>query len=173
MKNTIFALLGVFSVCSCATIPQGIEVVNSFDAEKYMGKWYEIARFDFRFEKDLNNVTATYSLNKNGSIKVENRGYNYISKEWKQAIGKAKLSGMAGEAKLKVSFFGPFYAPYNVIALDNEYKYALVIGKNFKYMWILSREKSIPETVKQNYLKIAKDAGFDTSALIWTEHSAS
>jgi apolipoprotein D and lipocalin family protein len=71
---------------------------------------------------------------------------------------------------LKVSFFGPFYAGYNVIALDNDYKYALVVGKNLNYLWILSREITIPEDVKQNFLKIAENAGYKTSELIWVEH---
>jgi len=121
---------------------------KTFDIEKYLGKWYEIARMDFRFERDLNNVTANYSRNDNGTIKVDNQGYNYVTKEWKQAIGKAKPAGQPDEARLKVSFFGPFYSAYNVIALDSEYKYALVAGKNLKYLWILSRETTVPESIK-------------------------
>ena len=73
-------------------------------------------------------------------------------------------------ARLKVSFFGPFYASYNVIELDNEYKYALVAGKDLSYLWILSRETTLPDNVKQNYLKIADGLGFKISALIWVEH---
>jgi apolipoprotein D and lipocalin family protein len=169
MSSSIFFVPVLLSFCSCATIPHGAKVVSPFDFEKYLGTWYEIARFDFRFERNMNNVTATYSFNENGTIKVDNRGYNYITKEWNQAIGKAKFAGSKDEAKLKVSFFGPFYAAYNVIAIDTEYKYALVVGKNLKFMWILSREKSIPENVKRNYLEIATGLGFDVSNLIWTE----
>ena len=98
------------------------------------------------------------------------RGFNTVKKEWTQAIGKAKFAGDQNTAMLKVSFFGPFYSGYNVIALDIEYKYALVAGKNLKYLWILSRETTIPEDVKDKYLKIAEDIGFDTSDLIWGEH---
>ena len=155
---------------SCTSIPKGAVAVKPFDIEKYLGKWYEIARMDFRFERDLNNVTANYSRNDNGTIKVDNQGYNYVTKEWKQAIGKAKPAGQPDEARLKVSFFGPFYSAYNVIALDSEYKYALVAGKNLKYLWILSRETTVPESVKNSYLKIAQDLGFDIAALIWVEH---
>ena len=155
---------------SCVTIPKGATAVSPFDKEKYLGKWYEIARMDFRFERNLNNTTANYSVNDDGSIKVVNRGYNYVKDEWDEAIGKAKFAGNENVARLKVSFFGPFYAPYNVIALDSEYKYALVAGKNQDYMWILSREKTVSEDVKQDYLKIAGDLGYNTSDLIWVEH---
>jgi apolipoprotein D and lipocalin family protein len=155
---------------SCLTIPKGAVAVKPFDKGKYLGTWYEIARMDFRFERNLNNTTANYSINADGSIKVVNRGFNYITKEWKQAVGKAKFLGKQDEARLKVSFFGPFYASYNVIALDNEYKYALVAGKNLSYLWILSRETAIPEDIKQNYLHLAESLGYKISDLIWVKH---
>jgi apolipoprotein D and lipocalin family protein len=169
---TLAAVAGItfLTLNSCATIPSGIEAIKPFDKVKYLGRWYEIARFDFRFERNLNNVTATYSLNRNGTIKVVNRGYDYVSGEWKEAIGKAKSAGDADEAKLKVSFFGPFYAGYNVIAIDNDYNYALIAGQNFKYLWLLSRETTMPDSVKESYLKIAQEAGYDVSALLWTLH---
>ena len=172
-KSIIVSLISVsimVGLCSCTSIPKGAVAVNPFDINKYLGKWYEIARMDFRFERNLNNTTANYSLNDNGSIKVDNRGYNYVTGEWKQAVGKAKPAGQPGEARLKVSFFGPFYSGYNVIALDNEYKYALVAGENLSYLWILSRETTVPDEVKSGYLTIARDLGYDTSALIWVEH---
>ena len=175
MKNLIrksfIGLVGIFSFGSCITIPKGAIPVKPFDKEKYLGKWYEIARMDFRFERNLNNTTADYSINNDGSIKVDNRGFNYKTNKWKQAIGKAKFIGEDNVAKLKVSFFGPFYSGYNVIALDKEYKYALVAGKNLYYLWILSRETTIPEDVKQKYLKIAEELGYKTSELIWVEHN--
>lgn len=157
-------------ISSCKTIPQGAEAVKPFYKEKYLGKWYEIARLDFKFEKNMNNTTAEYSLNENGTIKVDNRGYDTKKEEWKQAIGKAKFVGEDNIAMLKVSFFGPFYTGYNVIAIDSEYQYALVAGKNTDYLWILSREKSIPDDIKAKYLKLAEDIGFNTSELLWIEH---
>jgi len=151
-------------------MPKDIKTVKPFYLEKYLGKWYEIARLDFRFERNMNNVMANYSVNPDGTIKVDNRGYNYKTKEWKQAVGKAKMVGEPDEAKLKVSFFGPFYSAYNVIALDDEYKYALVAGKNLDYLWILARETTMPEEIKEKYIKIAQNLGYDTSVLIRTEH---
>lgn len=154
----------------CKTIPDGAKAVTSFDKEKYLGRWYEIARIDFKFEKNLNNTTAEYSLNKNGTIKVDNKGYDTIKKKWKQSIGKAKFVGSEDVAMLKVSFFGPFYGGYNVAAIDEDYKYALIVGGSLDYMWILSRETSIPEEVKDRYLQLAEGIGYDISRLIWVEH---
>ena len=174
MRNfTVTVILSVFTMIifqSCTTVPKGAVIVTSFDKERYLGNWYEVARMDFRFERNLKNTTANYSLEPDGKIKVINRGFNYVTNKWTQAEGKAKFTGAPEEAKLKVSFFGPFYSPYNVIALDSEYKYALVAGKNLKYLWILSRETSIPDEIKQKYLKIARDLGFNVSELIWVEH---
>lgn len=150
-------------------MPKKAKPVNNFEVNRYLGVWYEIARFDFRFEKDLDNTTAQYSLDENGNVKVLNRGYNYKTKEWKSAKGIAKFRGDKNIAALKVSFFGPFYAGYNILAIDNNYQYALVAGKNLDYLWILSRGKSIPDNVKANYLKIARAIGYDTSRLIWVK----
>jgi len=152
------------------SIPDGARAVKPFDGRKYLGKWYEIARLDFKYEKNLNNVTANYSRAEEGMIKVDNRGYNYVKKEWKQSVGKAKFVRDPQEGRLKVSFFGPFYSGYNVIALDENYRYALVAGNNLDYLWILSREKSIPDTVKENYLKLARELGYNTGKLVWTKH---
>jgi apolipoprotein D and lipocalin family protein len=168
---SLLGVIGIFTINSCSLIPPKAVAVSSFNKEKYLGKWYEIARMDFRFERNLNNTTANYSLNPDGSIKVDNRGYNFKTHEWKQAIGKAKFAGNENIARLKVSFFGPFYGGYNVIALDKDYKYALVAGKNLKYLWILSRETTIPERVKQSYLKIADELGYQTASLTWVEHT--
>lgn len=162
-------IIGLFAVNSCVTIPKGATAITPFDKEKYLGTWYEIARMDFKFERNLNQTTANYSLNANGSIKVLNRGFNYKTGKWSEAIGKAKFAGDPNVARLKVSFFGPFYGGYNVIALDPDYTYALIAGNNTGYMWILSRMKTIPEDIKQNYLKLAKGLGFNIDALIWVE----
>ena len=168
--NCLLVLIVFLVFNSCATIPKGAVAVSPFDKGKYLGKWYEIARMDFKFERNLNNTTANYSLNKNGSIKVVNQGFNYVTNEWKQAVGIAKFTGNENVAKLKVSFFGPFYSGYNVIALDKEYKYALVVGKNLSYIWLLSRQITIPEDVKQDYLDLAQRLGYETSSLIWVKH---
>lgn len=155
---------------SCTTIPDGAVAVKSFDKNKYLGKWYEIARIDFKYEKDLDNTSATYSVNEDGTIKVDNQGHNTKTGEWKQAIGKARFVGDESTAMLKVSFFGPFYSGYNVIAIDSGYRYALIAGASLKYLWILSRETSIPEDIKNKYLKIAGEIGYDTNDLLWVKH---
>lgn len=169
--NILIVMIFFISWSGCRSIPKGGTAIKPFEVDRYLGKWYEIARLDFRFERNLNNTSATYTANPDGSIKVVNRGFNYKTHEWKEATSKSKFRGDKELAQLKVSFFGPFYSGYNVIALDPEYKYALVAGKNLSYLWILSREITIPDEVKQNYLKIAKDLGFKTEALIWVEHN--
>ena len=178
MKNTLLKIavpvslgfVGLFLLNSCsAGIPAGANAIQNFDSEKYLGQWYEIARYDYRFEKNMDQVTATYSKNQDGTIKVENRGYDYVKKEWKQSTGEAKFVNAEQEARLKVSFFKPFWASYNVIDLDDDYQYALVAGKNLDYMWILSRKKSIPENIKTRFLDKAKSVGYDTTKLIWVD----
>ncbi len=152
------------------TIPKGVQAVKPFDLGKYLGKWHEIARLDFMFEKNVDYVTAEYSRNEDGTIKVVNRGYNYRKQEEVENIGEAIPIGDENEGMLKVSFCKPFYAGYNVIAIDNKYKYALVAGRNHNYLWILSKEKEIPEKIVNEYLEKAESLGFDISRLIWTKY---
>lgn len=176
LKNIVIpvalGLLGITLLKSCSVgIPKGASAVQNFDAQKYLGKWYEIARFDFKFEKNLNNVTATYSMKDDGNIKVDNKGYDYVNSKWKQSVGEARFVKNTKVAELKVSFFKPIWSGYNVIDIDEDYKYALVAGNNLDYLWILSREKTIPESYKQRFIEKAKEIGFKTENLIWVEHN--
>ncbi len=173
IRKSLFLLINAVAMAglfSCSTIPKGVRAVEPFEKERYLGKWYEIARIDFKYEKDLNNTNAEYSLNANGTIKVTNKGYNTKTGEWKQAIGKAKFVGNDTVGMLKVSFFGPFYSGYNVIAIDTDYRYALIAGASYRYLWILSRETSIPDEIKSKYLQIAEGFGYNTSELVWIVH---
>ncbi len=173
MKPTIWPNITIFisfMLFSCSTIPKGITAIQPFNKNNYLGKWYEIARLDFKFERNLDNTTAEYSMNTNGTIKVVNKGYNTKTNKWKSATGKAKFVGSENVAMLKVSFFGPFYSGYNVIAIDKDYKYALIAGKSLKYLWFLSRETTLPVDVKKNYLELARSFGYKTDALVWVNH---
>ena len=170
LLGTILTLGIAAFISSCASTPKNAKPVQNFNVNKYLGLWYEIARFDFRFERNLDNVMAQYSLNDKKNVIVINSGYNFKKEKWVSAKGLAKFRGDENIATLKVSFFGPFYGGYNVISLDENYNYALVAGNNLKYLWILSREKSIPENIKEKYLKMAQEIGFDTSKLIWVKH---
>ncbi len=174
MKNInvlISSVIAIILLSSCASIPKGVQPISNFQKEKYLGKWYEIARLDYRFERNLNNATANYTIKENGNIRVENQGFNYKKNEWKKAIGNAKFRGSDKVGALKVSFFGPFYAGYNVVDIDENYQNALVYGSSNKYIWILSRNKTIDEKIKQRFLQKAKNDGFDIDALIWVEHN--
>lgn len=167
--TSLFVMAGLLFF-SCSSIPKGVDAVKGFEIERYLGQWYEIARTDNKFERDLDNVTANYTQAEDGRINVLNRGYNYVEGTWDSAEGIAKFRGSSDVAELKVSFFGPFYSGYNVVALDDAYQYALVMGRNLDYLWILSRTTGIPDAVRDDYLALADDIGYDTSALIWVNH---
>ena len=149
-------------------VKSNVAVVQGFQKDKYLGEWYEIARIDFYWEKNLKNVIASYTLNDDGSIRVNNQGYDMVKEKYKQSVGKATFVRGEEEGALKVSFFGPFYSGYNVVMVDDDYRYALVFGENLDYMWILSRDKTIPEDIKQKYLSYAKRSGYATDKLVWT-----
>ncbi len=153
--------------CRSPAPPKGVHPVTHFNADRYLGKWYEIARLDNRFERGLEYVTATYSKRRDGGINVLNRGYDPQQQVWRESEGKAYFTVNPTTAALKVSFFGPFYGGYNVIALDDDYSAALVSGSNRDYLWILSRTPTIPDSVKQHYLEIAHQLGFATDTLLW------
>ncbi len=150
--------------------PPGVVPVQPFELERYLGKWYEIARLDFRYEKHLSHTTASYTLNDDGSVRVVNRGYHELKRKYNEVVGKARLAGDKYKGQLKVSFFGPFYAGYTIVALDQDYRYALVAGRNLNYLWILSREPVLPDKVRKHYLEIASNLGFKTEQLIWVSH---
>ena len=149
-------------------VKSDLPVIQNLEIEKYTGQWYEIARLDFFWEKGLKNVTANYSLNEDGSIKVINSGAKIKDNKHKESKGKAKLVGSKNEGALKVSFFGPFYSGYNIMHIAGDYEYALVFGESLDYMWILSRTKTISEEIKSKYLDYAKSSGYDINELIWT-----
>lgn len=157
--------------CSSPTPPRGVTVVRPFEVQRFLGTWYEIARFDHRFERGLEKVTANYSLMQDGGIQVINRGYNPARGMWQKVTGKAYFTGASDTAALKVSFIGPFYGGYNVIALDKDYRHALVCGPDRDYLWILSRTPTISDEVKQALLNSATRQGFDASKFIWVEQT--
>ena len=163
----ITALSLTLVACKSPTPLKGVTPISPFDVNRYLGKWYEIARLDHRFERGKDHVTATYAKRNDGGINVLNRGYDPVKKQWNESDGKAYFTGKPDIAALKVSFFGPFYGGYNVIALDEDYQYALVSGPNRDYLWILSRQPKIPDNVKQQYLTTAKRLVFAVDKLIW------
>ena len=152
---------------SCTGLPDNVEPVSQFDTEQYLGTWYEIARLDHSFERNLERVTATYGLNEDGSISVLNKGFNTEKGEWRQADGVAKPMGSSDIAHLKVSFFGPFYGTYAVFELADDYSHAFVSGYNTDYLWLLAREPDVSAEVRQRFINESQALGFDTSKLIW------
>ena len=162
-------LLAVLTGCSYA--PSGIQPVQDFNANRYLGTWYEIARLDHSFERGLNNVSATYTLRKDGGIDVLNKGFKQSTGRWKQIKGRAYFVKGNAVGQLKVTFFWPIYGGYNVIALDNEnYSYALVCGPSRSYLWILAREKTISPDITAKLVEIAKSLEFKVDELIFVKH---
>lgn len=157
-----------FSLGGCLGVPDGTEPVSDFVLEQYLGTWYEVARMDHSFERGLSNVTADYSLREDGGVRVLNRGFEDSKNKWKEAEGKAYFVDDTTVGQLKVSFFGPFYASYNVIALDKQaYQWSLVVGPDIDYMWILSRTPELDENVIKELVTMAGNLGFNTEELLF------
>jgi apolipoprotein D and lipocalin family protein len=153
-------------------MPDGLEPVQGFETDRYLGTWYEIARLDHSFERGLEDVSATYTLREDGGLRVRNRGYDPERGEWREAIGRAYPLADPSVASLKVSFFGPFYGGYHVIALDRDrYDAALVSGPSRNYLWILARERILDPKRREALLATALAAGFEVDQLIWVEQA--
>ncbi len=160
----LFALLFMFMGCSKTYPP--LKTVEKVDIQKYLGTWYEIARYEHFFEKGCSDVTATYTLKDNGDINVLNR---CIKDEAKitEATGVAYATDESN-SKLKVSFFRPFYGNYWIIMLDDKYRYAVVGEPSREYFWILSRTPRLDEKTTQMILQQLPGMGYTADKLIWT-----
>jgi len=169
MKNISFLL--ALLLAGCVSIPENIKPVDNFQGARYLGKWYEIVRLDHSFERGLTDVTADYSLQDDGGIKVVNRGFSAKENKWKEAQGKAYFVNRSDQGFLKVSFFGPFYGSYIIFELDKkQYSYALVCGPDKSYLWLLARSPKISENFKKRLIAKAAALGFDTEKLIYVQH---
>jgi lipocalin len=145
--------------------------VRNFNVNRYLGTWYEIARFPHSFEKGLTGVTATYSLRDDGKIRVVNAGYkDSLQGKFRSIEGKAKLAESENTGHLKVSFFLFFYANYYVLELDTvNYEYALVGSSSPDYLWILCRRPYMPEETYNMLVEKAKEKGYAVHKLIRVE----
>jgi apolipoprotein D and lipocalin family protein len=164
MKALSLLLLLCTLLSGCQSTAK-LEVVSNFNAERYMGTWYEAARYPHRFEKDLSSVSAQYTMNPNGKIRVVNSGFNDTEKAWKDIEGVAKFKGATDTGWLKVSFFKPFYASYKIIHINDEYTEAIVAGPSYNYLWILVRDPLLPKSQLDQLIAKAEGFGFDRSKL--------
>ena len=161
-----FAFSVLFAGCTTSTAD--LEAVRNFQPEKYMGTWYEIARLPHYFERGMNQVSAEYSLNPDGSIRVVNRGKR--NGEQKTIVGKAHLKKRNGKplnGELRVSFFGPFYSDYRIIELPEDYSYSVVTGGSRNFLWILSRTPTLPDARLKPILEKLRTLGFAVEKLEW------
>lgn len=156
-------------LAGCVGIPDNLQAVRGFDAGAYLGTWYEIARLENPFETGLEQVSAQYSPRQDGGLDVLNRGYDPAKGEWKEAKGKAYFVESPAEGRLKVSFFGPFYGAYNILAWDPDAGYSLVCGSDRSYLWILARTRQLPGAALQKLIAQAKGFGFATEKLIFVK----
>ncbi len=169
LKASLLSL--VFTLNACVGVPDGISPVSNFDINSYLGTWYEIARLDNRFEEGMSQVTANYSLNSDGSIRVTNRGFINEYQSWDEAIGKAVFADSDDLGHLKVSFFGPFYASYVVFNLSPDYKHSYVTSNDRDYLWFLSRTPEVDEASKTEFINQARDLGFSYQDILWIDQS--
>jgi len=152
----------------CVSVPQNVAPVHGFELNRYLGKWYEIARLDHSFERGLANITAEYSLRDDGGVKVVNKGFSAADNKWKEAEGKAYFVRDPQEGYLKVSFFGPFYGAYIVFELDKEdYQYAFITSYDKSYLWLLARTPAVSDEVLNRFVQKSGELGFATDKLIF------
>jgi apolipoprotein D and lipocalin family protein len=159
----------VLLLAACTGAPDGIEPVR-FEAARYLGTWYEIARLDHSFERGLTNVTATYGT-AGDSITVLNRGWKPDRCEWAEIEGTARFLATPDIASLAVQFFWPIEGGYHVFALSPDYATAVVSGPTRRYLWLLARTPEIDATTRAALVAEAAAAGFDTDALIFVSHT--
>lgn len=164
-KNFLFIVVGLFA--GCINLPEGITPIKDFEVNRYLGKWYEIARMDHSFERGMDQVTADYSLREDGGVTVLNRGFKTEDKDWNDANGRAYFVEDKKTGFLKVSFFRPFYGAYIIFELDEDYQYAFVAGDTSSYLWLLSRTPTISPELKAHFIEKAQSIGFNTDTLIW------
>lgn len=166
----LLLVISVFLLSGCLGMPKYVEPVNNFELNRYLGKWYEIARLDHSFERGLSQVSAEYSLKDDGGVMVINRGFSTEKNAGKEAEGKAYFVNGDNEGYLKVSFFGPFYGSYVVFELDHEnYQYAFISGPDTDYLWLLARTPTVPAEVLQKFVDMSKARGFNTDDLIYVQ----
>lgn len=166
----VLVLLVCVMIGGCLGMPEDVKPVSNFEIDRYLGKWYEIARLDHSFERGLEQVSAEYSLRDDGGVTVRNRGFSAEDNEWNEAMGKAYFVNESDEGYLKVSFFGPFYGSYVIFELDKvNYQYAFVSGPDLSYLWLLSRTPLTSQKVIDDFLEKAAAIGFDVSSLIMVD----
>ena len=164
-------LLFCFLLVGCTGTPQGVVPVDNFDLQRYLGRWYEIARLDHSFERGLEAVTADYTMREDGGVRVINTGRSIETGAVKQAEGRAYFVQGPNQGHLKVSFFGPFFGSYIVFELDaQDYQYAFVAGNNRNYLWLLARTPQVPDSLIEHFESQVAALGFDIQQLIYVAH---
>lgn len=175
-KKLLLAALGLFAgyklyKAGNPQIPDNVTPVTNFELSRYLGKWFEVARVENRFEKGLIKTTAEYTLNGDGTVNVLNSGLAEATGRHKRASGTAVFVRGKGEGALKVSFFGPFYGGYNIVDLDEDYQWAIIVGSSPKYFWVLSRTTEVSEELSARAIKVASEVGIVPYNIKWVQQN--
>lgn len=168
----IVALALPFFVGCSSGLPKGIEPVTNFDADRYLGTWYEIARLDHFFERGMQEVSTTYSKRDDGTLQVVNRGWLVDDGKWKIAKAQARFRKEPDIGWLEVSFFGPLYSDYIVFELADDYSEAWVSGSDKDSLWLLSRAPVVSAARLAAFREKAAALGYDVDALIIVDQEA-
>ena len=168
-KLMLVCLAAVATAAVVGAEERPLEVVPSVDLERYLGTWYEIASYPAWFQKGCTAVTAEYSQRDDGLIRVVNScNQGSLDGKLKQSTARAKVVEGSGNAKLKVSFFRPFWGDYWIIDLDPGYRWAVVGVPSRKFLWILSRSRSMDEALFQDIVGRLQAKGYDPARLVRT-----
>jgi apolipoprotein D and lipocalin family protein len=176
-QSAIIAVMLALALSGCATLEKGPvgngavpQPAKPVDLQRYLGKWYELARYEAGFQKGCEAVTAEYSLTAPDRIKVVNScRQDSIDGKARDAVGKAKIVKGSNNAKLRVSFFGPFYGDYWVLDRADDYDWAIVGEPSGRYLWLLHRRPNPGKAATDALVKRIADLGYDTSLLRWTK----
>lgn len=170
MKKLGLIILSLVFFTGCVKVPDWVMPVKDFQAQRFMGTWYEVARLDHKFEHGMNSVTSKFSMSPDGKISMRNEGYMVRMGEWRNAEASAAFIEGDNVGLLKVAYIKPFYDPYVIFKVDPEYEWAFVCGKDRRFLWLLSRYEWVDDEVMVDFKREAKKLGFDLSELIEVKH---
>lgn len=170
MKYKILIMASLLTLVGCGSVDTDLQTVARVDAQRYMGKWYDVASFPQRFQKNCKCTSAEYTLVDDETVEVFNRCIDSETGEVKDIKGKAFIADKTTNAKLKVQFFWPFKGDYWIIELAEDYSYAVVSEPGKNYLWILSRTPKMDEQLLDDIIEHLKQKGFDTGKIVRTVH---
>jgi len=170
MRRVLILIPIILLLTSCVKVPDWVSPVKNFQAKRFMGTWYEVARLENGFELGMNTVSAHYSMTAQGEVSIRHEGYLVRRQEWRNAEATAAFMEGQDVGLLKVAYMWPFYAPYVIFKVDPEYEWAFVCGKDKEFLWLLSRYEWVEDDVMEDFLETSERLGFDVTELVEVHH---